>query len=114
MFFKLDLEAEQGHKLKECITGDDANVQLFKSRPLGIFLLCLFFLKWTIKLNVGKILPVLDQGYDLWVRLSNDALSIHLHNTIPCTESQNKKVSQSASQELTVKESNKKQNHIKQ
>lgn len=34
------------------------------------------------------VLPVLDQGYDLRVRLPNDALSVHLHDSVPCTETE--------------------------
>lgn len=48
-----------------------------------------FKMKHGLKHRKLAVSPVLDQGYDLRVGLSDDALSIHFHYPIPCTESEN-------------------------
>lgn len=47
-------------------------------------------MKREIKRRKLAVSPVLDQGYDLRVGLSDDALSVHLHYPIPCAELQQK------------------------
>lgn len=58
------------------------------------------FTSWRFSTK-KDILPVLDQGYDLWVSLPDDALSVYFHNPIPWTD---------VKEEITIKNSCQKNN----